>query len=148
MQVSKHFSLAELTASDTAAARGIDNTPDDEELHYLARLCDEILEPLRERLGPIQITSGYRCIALNRAIGSKDTSHHVEGRAADIRIKGAKPSHVCEAIAAMQLPYQQCIDEGTWTHVSIPRDGEEPKRQTLTAIFGEGPTQYRPGFNR
>lgn len=133
MNVSKNFTLNELTRSATADDRNIDNTPDDEELHYLARLCDEILEPLRERLGPIQVTSGYRCIALNRAIGSKDTSHHVEGRAADIKVKGVTPLHVCEAIVALNLPYQQVIAEhGQWTHVSIPRDGEAPARQTLT----------------
>ena len=133
MQISPNFSYRELTASATADAHDINNTPDDEELHYLARLCDEILEPLRERLGPIQVTSAYRCIALNRAIGSKDSSHHVEGRAADIKIKGAKPLHVCEAIAAMGLPFEQVIAEhGAWTHVSIPRDGQPPKRQVLT----------------
>lgn len=132
MNVSKHFSLNELTRSATADDRNIDNTPDEEEIANLARLCDEILEPLREELGPIQVTSAYRCIALNRAIGSKDTSHHIDGRAADIKVAGMSPLDVCRAIVELNLPAQQIIRESTWTHVSIPREGQAPARQVLT----------------
>jgi hypothetical protein len=143
VNLSPHFTYAELTASAKAAEIGIDNTPDAEEVENLKRLCAEILEPLRHLLGPIQVTSGYRCIALNRAVGSKDTSHHIDGRAADIKIKGLSPKTVCEAIAALELPYQQCIVEATWTHVSIPVAGHEPARQNLTI----GPDGTRPGFH-
>ena len=138
MNLSEHFTLAELTASDTAARAGIDNKPNDSEIANLASLCEEILEPLRATVGPVQVTSGFRCIPLNRRIGSKDTSHHTMGRAADIKVAGMKPLDVCELIVSMGLGFEQCISEfatpngGGWTHVSIPENGKAPKRQCLT----------------
>ncbi len=133
MKLSEHFSLSELTASDTAARFGIDNTPNDSETANLALLCEEVLEPLRATVGPIQVTSGFRCLTLNRRIGSKDTSHHTMGRAADIKVAGMKPLDVCELILSMGLPFEQVIHEfGSWTHVAIAPDGKAPKRQCLT----------------
>lgn len=132
MNLSPHFTLTELTQSQVADAHDINNTPDAEEIENLKRLCIEILEPLRAKVGPIQITSGYRCIALNRAVGSKDTSDHIDGRAADIKVKGISPKTLCEAIVALELPAKQIIREETWTHVSIPRTGQAPARQVLT----------------
>lgn len=147
MNLSPHFSLDELTDSDTATRLGIDNTPDDEEIHYLAVLCEDVLEPLRSALRlPIIISSGYRCIALNRAIGSKDTSQHVQGRAADIKVAGLTPLEVCHEIVRLQLPWEQLIDEGKWTHVSVPLDGAPPKRQVLTAHFTSKGVTYTPGL--
>lgn len=150
--ITANFTYAELTASDTALRLGIDNTPDDEELRYLTRLCLEILQPLRDRIHPltgggVQITSGYRCIALNRHIGSSDTSHHVQGRAADIKAPGKTPLEVCRLIVSMELPFEQLIMEGNWTHVSIPLDGRAPKRQCLSAHFAaNGSVTYTLGF--
>ena len=143
MRLSAHFDLSEFLHSDTAERLGIDNAPDDAEIANLKRLCEEVLEPLRERIGPIQITSGFRCIALNRAIGSRDSSHHIDGRAADIKVKGLGPKTICEAIAALELPAEQIIRESSWTHVSIPVAGKEPKRQHLT-IDSHG---VRQGFH-
>ncbi len=149
MKLSEHFTLAELTASDTAARFGIDNTPNDAETANLALLCEEILEPLRSTVGPIQVTSGFRCLVLNRRIGSKDTSHHTIGRAADIKVAGMKPLDVCELIVSMGLPFEQLIHEfgtpsgGGWCHVAIAPDGKAPKRQTLT-IDKQG---TRPGLH-
>lgn len=149
MSLSAHFSLAELTASDTADRLGIDNTPSDDEVQNLALLCEEILEPLREKVGPIQVTSGFRCLVLNRRIGSNDTSHHTMGRAADIKVAGMKPLEVCELILSIGLPFEQLIHEfgtpsgGGWTHVAIAPDGKAPKRQCLT-IDKQG---TRPGLH-
>ncbi len=144
MNLSDHFTLAELTASDTAERFGIDNTPNDSEIANLASLCEEILEPLRATVGPIQVTSGFRCLTLNRRIGSKDTSHHTMGRAADIKVAGMKPLDVCELIVSMGLPFEQLIHEfGSWCHVAIAPDGKAPKRQTLT-IDKQG---TRPGLH-
>lgn len=133
MKISPHFDLDEFTFSETAVRAGIDNTPSDTEIQNLAILCEEILEPLRQRVGPIQITSGFRCLQLNRRIGSKDASHHTKGRAADLKVAGMKPLDVCELIVSLGLPFEQLIHEfGSWTHVAVPADGAQPKRQTLT----------------
>lgn len=133
MKLSAHFDLEEFTFSETAARFAIDNTPDDGEIQNLAILCEEILEPLREKVGPIQVTSGFRCLPLNRRIGSRDTSHHTMGRAADIKVAGMKPLDVCKLIVTLNLPFEQVIHEfGSWTHVAIAPDGAVPRRQTLT----------------
>ena len=89
MMLSKHFSLSELTKSDTAIRKGIDNTPNDQEVENLILLCNEILEPVREHYGiPFAPNSGFRCLDLNRAIGSSDKSQHVSGKAVDFEISG------------------------------------------------------------
>lgn len=133
MNLSPHFTLAEMTASDTAERNDISNTPNESEIRYLAVLCEEILEPLRTKTGPIQVTSGFRCIPLNRKIGSKDSSHHTKGRAADIKVASMRPLDVCKLILSLNLPFEQLIHEfGSWTHVAIAEDGKVPKRQCLT----------------
>lgn len=87
MRLSKHFSLSELTRSQVAARRGIDNKPDDLALSNLVALARSILEPVRVHFGvPFSPSSGYRCPKLNRAVGSKSTSQHVLGEAADFEI--------------------------------------------------------------
>ena len=89
MQISKHFSLEELTRSDTAVRFGIDNEPGSEEIENLVRVCDMILEPVRHRYDtPILPSSGYRCLELNRKIGSSDKSQHTKGQAVDFEVKG------------------------------------------------------------
>ncbi|WP_420465630.1 D-Ala-D-Ala carboxypeptidase family metallohydrolase [Panacagrimonas sp.] len=134
MRLSPHFHLDEMTASETAARHGIANEPNETEIRNLACLCEEVLEPLRASIGrPIIVTSGFRCVELNRRLGSKDTSDHVAGRAADIKVHGLRPIEVCQRIADLELPYRQLIHEfGAWTHVSIPADNEVPRRQHLT----------------
>ena len=89
MQLSSHFELNELIVSELAARRGIANDPTPEVIDNLRRLCQSVLEPLRVKLGrPVVITSGYRCAALNSAVGGSPTSHHVLGRAADVLVPG------------------------------------------------------------
>lgn len=137
MQLSPHFSLAEMTASETADRFDLPNHPDDTAQGYLISLCEEILEPLRKAVGPITINSAFRSIPVNRKVGSKDTSHHTQGRAADIKVKGMNALDVCQTIVRLNLPFEQCIAEfatetSGWCHVSIPLDGQPPKRQTLS----------------
>ena len=87
MRLTEHFKLSEFTNSSTATARGIDNTPNEQQIANLKRICEEILEPLRAFAGqPIIIGSGYRSPALNKAVGGVKNSQHMTGEAADIRI--------------------------------------------------------------
>ncbi len=150
MNLSKHFTLEELTASETAARLDIDNIPSQAEVQNLRDLCEFILEPLREGSGKlIVINSAYRCLALNRVLKSKDTSDHVKGLAADIKIPGMTPLNVCGLVVMLNLPFKQCILEGGntgWTHVSLPPRGTPPKREKLTAVFKIGSVTYLPGF--
>lgn len=134
MRLSEHFTLEEMVESDLARRHGIDNTPVEREIHNLVRLCEEILEPLRYRVKrSIFVSSGFRCLTLNRVLRSKDTSDHVQGLAADIKVDGMAPMEVCRIIERMNLPYRQLIHEfGSWTHVSDSPEGVEPTRTLLT----------------
>lgn len=84
MKLSQHFDLYEFTRSQTAARKGIDNTPYPAAINSLTVLCDEVLEPAREHFGPIRISSGYRCERLNDLIGGSSASQHKLGQASDI----------------------------------------------------------------
>jgi len=138
----KYFNLNEFTFSQTAARYDIDNTPPDAIVKNLNRLCDLILDPLRKLIDkPIQITSGYRCIALNRMVGSKDTSHHTFGLAADIKCS-IGVDELMEIIVNSDLPYEQVIKEfDSWVHVSVSTN-DKPKRQALI-IDKKGTRVYR-----
>lgn len=132
MHLSTHFELSEFVFSQTAARHGIDNAPPPEAIERLEELCQSVLEPVRAHFGPIRISSGYRCLELNRRIGSSDGSQHVRGEAADIQA-GARPLAVCRWIEASDLPFHQLIHEfGGWTHVSIAPRGQQPRLQVLT----------------
>ena len=126
-----HFSLDELTHTDH---RELDNTPDDDARQNLYRLAD-FLEQIRALLNgkPIMVTSAYRSKAVNDAVGSKDTSQHRLGCAADFRVPGMTPDEVVRKITLSGLPYDQVIREfDRWTHVSIPSHvGDAPRRQAL-----------------
>ena len=120
-----HFSLAELTHTDH---RSLDNTPNAAELANLQRLA-EFLETVKTTLGgkPIMINSAFRSKAVNDAVGSKDSSHHRLGLAADFRVPGLAPDAVVRAL--LKLPYDQIIREfDAWTHISI---ADKPRRQAL-----------------
>ena len=122
-----HFTLAELTHTDH---RSLDNTPNDAERANLQRLA-EFLELVKVALGgkPVMVNSAFRSKAVNDAVGSKDTSQHRVGRAADIRVPGMTPDKVVRALIATQLPFDQIIREfDAWTHISI---ADKPRRQAL-----------------
>jgi zinc D-Ala-D-Ala carboxypeptidase len=122
----KHFSEEELTFSSAALRLGIINKIPDEARFPLVTLFTLIVEPLREEVGvPIHLDSAYRCLELNRAIGSHDDSQHIAGErgaAADLKVTGMKPKEVADKIEAMGLPYDQLIEEygeEGWCHVSF-----------------------------
>jgi putative chitinase len=120
-----HFTLAELTHTDH---RLLDNTPNAQELANLKRLA-EFLETVKTTLGgkPIMINSAFRSKAVNDAVGSKDSSQHRQGLAADFRVPGMAPDAVVRAL--LHLPYDQIIREyDAWTHISI---SDKPRRQAL-----------------
>ena len=129
-----HFTLAELTASETAERHDIDNTPTPEHLENLQRLA-EFLETVKAALGgkPVMINSAYRGPAVNEKVGGSKASQHMIGCAADIRIPGMNPDQVCRAIIEARLPFDQLIREfDSWTHISIPNEeGSTPREQTL-----------------
>ena len=130
MQLSEHFSLEELTHTDH---REFDNTPNDFELSNLTRLA-EFLEQVRTLLGkPIFINSAFRSKLVNDAVGSKDTSQHRIGCAADLRVVGMTPDEVVKAIIASDLNFDQIIREfDRWTHISIPNSiHNQPRKQAL-----------------
>ena len=144
MQLSEHFELAEFLVSETAARRGITNEPTPQIIDNLRRLCQLVLEPLRVKLArPVVITSGYRSQALNRAVGGSPTSHHMQGRAADLIVPGITPLAVCQAASQLKLPCVQIIHEfGRWTHLSVAISNE--RTQLLTAKLSQGKTVYEP----
>lgn len=148
MQLTDHFSLEELTFSEKAARLGLDNSPDKPEVDNLVLLCRFILEPLRSAFGrPVVVTSGFRAPVVNKAVGGASTSHHLSGRAADIRVTGVRPIEVCRMVAKLALPYEQCILEfGSWCHVSIPLFNSPPKRELLTAKKDGKKTVYLIGL--
>jgi uncharacterized protein YcbK (DUF882 family) len=129
-----HFTLDELTASETAERNGWDNTPNEQELANLQRLA-EFLEDVKEALGgkPIMVNSAFRNKQVNDAVGSKDTSQHRTGCAVDIRVPQLTPDQVVQAIIASGLPYDQVIREfDRWTHLSIPNTPDaKPRKQAL-----------------
>ena len=125
MNLSPHFTLAELTHTDH---RSLDNSPTQIEISNLQRLA-QFLETVKTTLGgkPIIISSAFRSKAVNDAVGSKDTSHHRLGLAADFRVPGVAPDAVVRAL--LHLPYDQIIREfDAWTHISI---SDKPRRQAL-----------------
>jgi len=122
-----NFTLAELT---TTSHRQFDNTPNDAEMANLQKLA-EFLEEVKALLGgkPIMINSAFRSKQVNDSVGSKDTSQHRTGSAADIRVPGMSPDAVVRALVASDLPFDQVIREfDAWTHVSI---SPTPRRQAL-----------------
>ena len=146
MNLSAHFELAEFVISQTATRMGIDNTPPEWAIDNLKNLCVKVLEPLRKALGPVVITSGYRCVALNKAIGGSTASAHMEGKAADISVKGKTLAEVYNWLQANAkvLMYDQIIREfppGGWIHVGF--DPARNRRQNLLASRGkDGKTSY------
>jgi len=129
MNLSTHFTLDELTITDH---RELENTPNETELTNLKRLA-EFLETVKTVLGgkPIMVNSAFRSKAVNDAVGSKDTSQHRIGCAADIRVPGLTPDEVVKAIIASGIGYDQVIREfDRWTHISIPNAGA-PRKQAL-----------------
>lgn len=144
MNLSEHFTLEELTASETAARNGWDNSPNLNELSNLKRLA-EFLEQVKTVVGgkPVMINSAFRSKLVNDSVGSKDTSQHRIGCAADIRVPGMTPDEVVKAVIAADIGYDQVIREfDRWTHISIPNNPEDKPRQQALIIDRSGTRPY------
>jgi uncharacterized protein YcbK (DUF882 family) len=141
MQLSAHFTLEELTHTDH---RELDNTPNDIEINNLKRLA-EFLEQVKTVLGdkPVMINSAFRSKAVNDAVGSKDSSQHRVGCAADLRIPGMTPDEVVKAIIASGIGYDQVIREfDRWTHISVPNEPMGKPRKQALIIDKQGTRAY------
>ena len=131
MLLTPHFTLEELTVTNH---RSLDNTPNSSEINNLKRLA-EMLEEVKTLLDgkPIMVNSAFRSKAVNDAVGSKDTSQHRVGCAADIRVPGLTPDQVVKAIIGSPIAYDQIIREfDSWTHISVPNaPSGTPRKQAL-----------------
>jgi len=141
MNLSEHFTQAELTITDH---REFDNTPNEFEKQNLIRLA-KLLEQVKSALGgkAIMVNSAFRSKQVNDAVGSKDTSQHRLGCAADIRVPGVTPDQVVKACIAAKLPYDQLIREfDRWTHISIPNTQNGMPRNQVLIIDKAGARPY------
>jgi uncharacterized protein YcbK (DUF882 family) len=144
MNLTPNFTLDELTASESAERNGWDNSPNDAELENLKRLAD-FLEQVKVVLGgkPVMINSAFRSKKVNDAVGSKDTSQHRIGCAADIRVPGMTPDQVVKAVIASGIGYDQVIREfDRWTHISIPNSVDTSPRKQALIIDKAGARPY------
>lgn len=150
MQLSKNFSLSELTKSQEAVRKGIDNAPSTEVINNLKKLVLNVLQPLRNDLGTVvSISSGYRSPALNKAIGGSPTSDHCKGMAADIEVPSMSNLDLFKLIKSKYKFTQLILEfytEGDpssgWVHVSY--DESNLKCQCLKAVKQNGKTIYLP----
>lgn len=141
MNLTPHFTLDELTHTDH---RDLDNTPNENEIANLRRLAD-FLEQVKVVLGgkPIMVNSAFRSKAVNDAVGSKDTSQHRIGCAADIRVPGMTPDEVVKAVIASKIGYDQVIREfDRWTHISVPNTEDAAPRHQALIIDKSGTRPY------
>ena len=142
MNLTKNFKLIDFTRSQTATRQAIDNTPDGDVVGNLTRLCQNILQPLRDHTGfPIIVTSGFRCPLLNVRIGGSKTSQHVFGEAADIMSTEYDERELFDLIRTSPLEFDQLIYEGNWVHVS--HSNKKPnRREVMVAHFKGGKATY------
>jgi zinc D-Ala-D-Ala carboxypeptidase len=140
VNLSPHFTLEELTHSDAAARNGWDNTPGENEKANLTRLA-ALLEQVKTAVGnkPVMINSAFRSKQVNDAVGSKDTSQHRIGCAADLRVPGMTPREVVLACIGAGLPFDQIILEfDAWTHISVPNEAGHAPRGSRLIIDKQG----------
>mgnify|MGYP000336016796 CR=1 FL=1 len=152
MNLTENFSLNELTKSQTAERKGIDNTPSTEHQENLKRLCESILQRVRDHFGRVvSVSSGYRSVDLCVAIGSSTGSQHAKGEAADFEIFGVSNKELADYINE-NLDYDQLILEywkeedpnSGWVHCSYKSDGN--RKQYLKAYKKNGSTKYEQIF--
>lgn len=144
MRLTEHFTLEELTNSQVAMRRRIDNTPAPRVIENLRRVA-VTLEAIRALIKtPIAVSSGYRSPALNVAVGGAAKSAHVLGLAADINAVGMSARDLAQTIAASDIMFDQLIFEGTWVHIGLSEG--VPRRQVSTAHFGSTGTTYVAGI--
>jgi len=147
MRLSKNFVLSEITRSNTAKRLGISNEPTKKHMENMQRLVSNLIQPMRNELGPIRITSGYRSPSLNRAIGGSSKSQHCKGEALDLQFW--KNGEMCnkeifEWIIESGLDFDQMINEFdfAWIHISLKKD--KNRKDVLLAFKDkDGDTKYK-----
>lgn len=152
MNLSPNFTLEEFTKSQIGDRMGIHNTPIEAHVVNMKRLCEQVLEVIRESLGPVYINSGYRSWSLNKAVGGAITSQHCKGEAADIEVPGISNSDLakwieknCEYDQLILEYYKKGQPNSGWVHVSLRADSN--RKQELTASVSNGKMVYTPGIN-
>lgn len=147
MKLSKNFALSEITHSNTAKRLGIDNEPTETHLQNMQHLVDNLIQPLRDAVGPIRVSSGYRNPELNRAIGGSRSSQHCKGEALDLQFwQNGKMMNelIYEWILDSGIEFDQMINEFdfAWIHISLKKKGS--RNQVLEAFKDDdGDTKYR-----
>ena len=147
MRLSKNFVLSEITRSNTAKRLGIDNGPDKDHLRSIQRLITNLIQPMRDALGPIRISSGYRNPNVNRAIGGSTKSQHCKGEALDLQFW--KDGKICNKeiydwVLSSDVEFDQMINEFdfAWIHISLKK--EDNRKQVLEAYKDEdNDTKYK-----
>ena len=140
-KLSEHFTLREMVQSGTAVRMGIENQPTEADVERMRALCLQVLEPMRRRFGVIRITSGYRCEALNKAVGGVSNSQHLRGEAADVHcssVKSAKTMacYVKETLTFDQLLIERVLHNGCcWIHVSYVIETKTRKNRKETRVL-------------
>ena len=152
MNLTKNFTLAEMTRSETALRHDMDNTPGEQEISALKLLCEKVLQPVRDHFARgVKVNSGFRHPEVNAKVGGSKTSDHCRGQAADIEIPGIPNAELAQWIKD-NLDFRQLIlefytpgipDSG-WVHVSYV--AEDNKKQVLTATKKDGKTVYLQGL--
>ena len=149
MQLSRNFSLQELTKSDTAIRKGIDNEPNADQIDKLKMLCENVLQPVRDHFGRVKVTSGFRSPQLCQAIGSVVTSQHARAEAVDFEVIGVDNAEVadwvkmnCETDQLILEYYTPGEPNSGWIHASwVPF---QPRAQYMTAYREDKKTKYKP----
>lgn len=152
MNLTKNFTLSELTKSETALRKGLDNAPTQDVISALQTLAVNVLQPVREHYGSgVKVNSGYRSPEVNASVGGSKTSDHCKGQAADIEIPGVAnadlAAYIRDELQFTQLIlefYTPGIPDSGWVHVSY--DSNNLKRQVMTAVRQNGRTVYLPGL--
>ena len=132
MELTKNFTLEEMYHSNTAEAKGIDNTPNEEVVENLRALCEKVLQPIRDELDePITVNSGYRCEKLNKAVGGVSNSAHKTGSAADITLGNKTDNErlfnlIVKMRKSGKIEFDQLLDESdyAWVHIAYKKDGK------------------------
>ena len=155
MRLSQNFTLAELIKSQTAERKSINNNPNEDNIENLQRLCNEILQPIRNYYGKVvSVSSGFRSPELCEAIGSSKTSQHASGQAADFEIYGVSNKKLADYIAD-NLDFDQLILEywkpeepnSGWVHCSF-KSADSNRKEYLRAIKGsDGRTSYQKEYS-
>ena len=149
MNLSRNFTLSEMTKSDTAIRKGINNNPNAEQIEKLKTLCEKILQPVRDHFGRVKVTSGFRSVELCQAINSSVNSQHAKAEACDFEVIGVDNAELADWIHR-ELEWDQLILEyytpgepnSGWIHCSVTEG--MPRKSFLHAFREEGKTKYKP----